>query len=178
MNQEKFKKNKAVFFDRDGVLNLDYGYLHKIKDFKWVDGAKESIKFLNKFNYIVIVVTNQSGVSRGFYREEDINKLHGWMNEELSKINARIDDFFYSIELPGNDKKKFSRRKPSPKMINEAIIKYNLERKDCFLIGDKQTDLEAAKNAKIKGFLFDSKNLYELVKRIIKNKTTKKNKLL
>ena len=171
MNQVKFKKlykNKAVFFDRDGVLNFDSGYLHKIEDFKWIDGAQETIKYLNDLNFLVIVITNQSGVSRGYYTEENIKKLHIWMNSELEKKNAVIDDFFYCTELPSKKNNLQSRRKPSPLMINEAIEKYAISRKKSFLIGDKKTDLEAAKNAKIKGYLFNESNLYKKTLEILK----------
>ena len=166
MNQEKFKKiNKACFLDRDGVLNEDVGYLHKSQDFKWIDGAVEAIKLLKKNNFLVIVITNQSGVGRGFYTSNDVKNLHKWMNKTLKKQGVQIDDFFFSEDLPSSDPN--SRRKPSPKMICEALKKYNLDRTKCFMIGDKQSDLEAAKNAEIKGFLFDSNNLKHLVEEIL-----------
>ena len=167
MNQVKFKKkNKACFLDRDGVINKDIGYLHKVEDFQWIEGAKEAIKFLNKKKFKVIVITNQSGVDRGFYSEEDVINLHLWINGTLKKDEAYIDDFFYSTEMP--NKKEKTRRKPSPKMIHEAFTKYNLDPEQCFLVGDKSTDLEAAKNANIKGFLFDGKNLLVTIEKIIK----------
>jgi len=167
MNQVKFKKkNKACFLDRDGVINKDIGYLHKVEDFQWIEGAKEAIKFLNKKKFKVIVITNQSGVNRGFYSEEDVINLHLWINGILKKDEAYIYDFFYSTEMPNN--KKNTRRKPSPKMINEALKKYNLDPEQCFLVGDKATDLEAAKNANIKGFLFEGKNLLVTIEKIIK----------
>ena len=165
MNQEKFKKfNKAAFLDRDGVINKDIGYLHKIDDFRWIEGAKEAISFLKKKKFFVIIVTNQSGVERGFFSESDVNYLHNWINDELKKSECVIDDFFYSTELPSN---KSVRRKPSPEMINEALIKYNLNKEKCFMIGDKNTDIQCARNAGIKGFLFTGGNLYTHVKKIV-----------
>ena len=166
MNQEKFKKvEKACFLDRDGVINEDTGYVYKIKDFRWIKGAIEAIKLLKKNNFLIIVITNQSGIKRGFYTSNDVKKLHKWMNETLKKQGVQIDDFFFSEDMPTSDPK--SRRKPSPKMINEAIEKYNLDKTKCFMIGDKLSDLEAAKNAEIKGFLFDSNNLKDLVEKIL-----------
>ena len=166
MNQEKFKKfSKAAFLDRDGVINKDIGYLHKIDDFRWIEGAKEAISFLKKKKFFVIIVTNQSGVERGFFSESDVNYLHNWINDELKKSECVIDDFFYSTELPSN---KSVRRKPSPEMINEALIKYNLNKEKCFMIGDKNTDIQCARNAGIKGFLFTGGNLYTQVKKIVK----------
>ena len=166
MNQEKFKKiNKACFLDRDGVLNEDIGYLHKCEDFKWIDGAVEAIKLLKKNNFLVIVITNQSGISRGYFTSKDVINLHEWMNKILKKEGIQINDFFFSEDLPNNNPE--SRRKPSPKMINEAVEKYKLDKTRCFMIGDKLTDLEAAKNAQIKGFLFNKRNLKNFIEKIL-----------
>ena len=166
MNQEKFKKiNKACFLDRDGVLNEDIGYLHKCEDFKWIDGAVEAIKLLKKNNFLVIVITNQSGISRGYFTSKDVTNLHEWMNKILKKEDIQINDFFFSGDLPNNNPE--SRRKPSPKMINEAVEKYNLDKTRCFMIGDKLSDLEAAKNAQIKGFLFNKRNLKNFIEKIL-----------
>ena len=166
MNQEKFKKiNKACFLDRDGVLNEDVGYLHKSQDFKWIDGAVEAIKLLKKNNFLVIVITNQSGISRGYFDSKDVTNLHEWMNKILKKEDIQINDFFFSGDLPNNNPE--SRRKPSPKMINEAVEKYNLDKTRCFMIGDKLSDLESAKNAQIKGFLFNKSNLKNFIEKIL-----------
>ena len=168
MNQEKFKKiNKACFLDRDGVLNEDVGYLHKSQDFKWIDGAVEAIKLLKKNNFLVIVITNQSGISRGYFTSKDVTNLHEWMNKILKKEGIQINDFFFSADLPNNNPE--SRRKPSPKMINEAVEKYNLDKTRCFMVGDKKTDLIAAKNASIKGFLFKGGNLSVKISKILKD---------
>ena len=167
MNQVKFKNyKKAAFLDRDGVINEDTGYLKNIKDFKWVEGAIEALKILKKNNFLIIIISNQSGVSRGFFSEQDVYKLHKWINLQLSKHNIKIDDFFFATELPETGISK-TRRKPSPKMIDEAIEKYNLNRNDCFMIGDKNIDLLAAKNAKIRGFLFEGGNLSYKIKKIL-----------
>ena len=169
MNQVKFEKyNKAAFLDRDGVINEDTGYLHSIKDFKWIKGAIEALKILKKHNYLIIVITNQSGVGRGFYTEKQVNDLHSWINKQLLEHKVKIDDFFFSTELP-TEKIENSRRKPSPLMINEAVKKYNLVKDKCFMIGDKQSDLLAAKNALIKGFLFDGGDLSVKISKILKD---------
>ena len=150
MNQEKFKKiNKACFLDRDGVINEDIGYLYKIEDFKWINGAQNAINYLKKRGYFVIVVTNQSGVKRKFYSKNDVNKLHNWMNEELKKnYNTYIDDFFFSTDLPNSGIN--SDRKPSPIMINNAVKKYNLQLNHCFLVGDKPSDISRQKMLELK----------------------------
>ena len=168
MNQEKFKKiNKACFLDRDGVLNEDVGYLHKSEDFRWINGAVEAIKLLKKNNFLVIVITNQSGVRRGYFTSKDVTNLHEWMNKILKKEGIQINDFFFSEDLPNNNPE--SRRKPSPKMINEAVEKYNLDKTRCFMVGDKKTDLIAAKNASIKGFLFKGGDLSVKISKILKD---------
>ena len=167
MNQVKFKiSQKAAFLDRDGVINEDTGYLHNIKDFRWVEGAIEALKILKENNFLIIVISNQSGVARGFFSEQDVHNLHKWINIQLSEHNIKIDDFFFATELPDTEISK-TRRKPSPKMIDEAIEKYNLNRNDCFMIGDKNIDLLAAKNAKIRGFLFEGGDLSYKIKKIL-----------
>ena len=167
MNQVKFKiSQKAAFLDRDGVINEDTGYLHNIKDFRWIEGAIEALKILKENNFLIIIVSNQSGVARGYFSEQDVHNLHKWINLQLSKHNIKIDDFFFATELPEAEISK-SRRKPSPRMIEEAIEKYNLKRDDCFMIGDKNIDVLAAKNAKIRGFLFEGGNLSYKIKKIL-----------
>lgn len=169
MNQVKSEKfNKAAFLDRDGTLNEDTGFLYKIKDFRWIKGAVNALRILKKNNFLIIVVTNQSGVSRGFYSENDIKKLHKWMNQQLLKYDLMIDDFFFATDLPNNNNIN-SRRKPSPAMLNEAVEKYNLDKNKCFMLGDKQTDIEAAKNAQIKGFLFKGNDLSVKISKILKD---------
>ena len=167
MNQVKFKiSQKAAFLDRDGVINEDTGYLNNIKDFKWIEGAIEALKILKENNFLIIIISNQSGVSRGYFSEQDVHNLHKWINLQLSEHNVKIDDFFFSTEHPDTENSK-TRRKPSPRMIEEAIEKYNLNRDDCFMIGDKDIDILAAKKAKIKGFLFEGGNLSYKIKKIL-----------
>ena len=167
MNQVKFKfSQKAAFLDRDGVINEDTGYLYNIKDFKWIEGAIEALKILKENNFLIIIISNQSGVSRGYFSKKDVHNLHKWINLQLSEHNVKIDDFFFATEHPDTETSK-TRRKPSPRMIEEAIEKYNLNRDDCFMIGDKDIDVLAAKNAKIRGFLFEGGNLSYKIKKIL-----------
>ena len=127
----------------------------------------EAIKLLKKNNFLVIVITNQSGISRGYFTAKDVTNLHEWMNKILKKEGIQINDFFFSEDLPNNNPE--SRRKPSPKMINEAVEKYNLDKTRCFMVGDKKTDLIAAKNASIKGFLFKGGDLSVKISKILKD---------
>ena len=168
MNQEKIKlnKKKAVFLDRDGVINKDLGYVCSIEKFIWIEGALDSIEYLKKNDFLVIVISNQSGVSRGFFAEEEVKEFHKWINSQLFlKKKVTIDDFFFCTDLPGTP---YSKRKPSPGMINDAIKKYNIDKHKSFLIGDKRTDVLAAKNANLRGYLFRGGNLFIKIREILR----------
>ena len=144
--------------------------MHKIDDFEWINGAVKSIKLLKDLGFLIIVVTNQSGVFRGFYTENEVKKLHEFMNNELkNKHGVKIDDFFFfSTDDPKITKFNQTRRKPSPGMIIEATQKYNINKSLSFLIGDKESDIMAAKNAGITGFLFEGGNLFDKIQEILK----------
>lgn len=156
----------AAFLDRDGVINKDKGYLFKIQEFEWVEGSKQAIKFLNDKNFHVFVVSNQSGIARGYYSEKDVKKLHKYINLELRKIGAQIDDFFISPYHP-EIKKKFEKlshlRKPNTGMLELASKNWQVDKKNSFLIGDKNSDIECAKNFGIPGYLFSNENLLNFI---------------
>jgi len=162
------QQRQAVFFDRDGVLNVDHGYIYCQQDFEWMPGAIEAIRFLNDHNYQVFVITNQSGIARGFYKEEDVQLLHQFMNEELQKQGAHIDAFYYCPHHVDGTVAKYQTscacRKPKPGMIHRALEEWAVDSKHSFIIGDKPSDVEAAKAAGIPGYLFTGGNLYEFVK--------------
>ena len=158
---------KAVFLDRDGVLNKDFGYVHKIRDIKWVDGAIDTIKLFNKLNYLVFVVTNQSGIAKGLYSEKDVNLLHNYINSELQIISAHIDEFFFSPFHPDNSKEYLHLshlRKPEIGMLELAESKWAIDKSKSFLIGDKSSDIECAENFSIRGHLFKKGNLLNFIK--------------
>lgn len=162
---------KAVFFDRDGVLNVDTGYVHRIEDLQWIQGARETVAWLKKNSWLIIVVTNQSGVARGYYSENDVKLFHRAMNRELEKNGGWIDDFFYCPDLPGAPVAKYNKdsdwRKPKPGMILAAMRKYDLSPQRCFLYGDGERDIQAAEAAGIQGFLFKGGNLYDFVRQTL-----------
>ena len=164
------KIKPAVFLDRDGVINIDKKYVHKIVDFEWIKGSKEAIKFLKEKNYYIFVVTNQSGIARGYYAEDDVISLHLHINDELKKINTSIDEFFYSPYHPINKKlyKELSHlRKPNTGMLELATKNWNIDLSKSFLIGDSKTDMECAKNFGIDGYLFEGGSLLHFVENII-----------
>lgn len=170
------KRNKAIFFDRDGVLNIDKGYVYRSDDFIWIEGAIEAIRFARLHGFLTFVVTNQSGIARGFYSLDHMFQLHDWINEELKKYETKIDHFFY---CPYHDHGTVAEytvldhpdRKPNPGMILKAITEFSVIREGSLLIGDKQTDLEAARRAGIEGLLFQGGNLCKLLENWYKQKT-------
>lgn len=161
-------KKKAVLFDRDGVLNVDSGYVYRYKNLCWIDGAREAVARLTKEGWLLFVVTNQSGVARGLYTEQDVMELHRQMNKELGKYGGNITEFFFCPHLNGAKISRYNVdcdcRKPKPGMIIQAINKYSLIKENTFLIGDSERDIEAAIQAGIKGFLFEGSNLNSFLK--------------
>lgn len=148
----------ALFLDRDGVLNVDRGYVSRVEDFEWIDGAAKTVRTFNERNWYVFVVTNQSGIARGYYTEDDMTDLHAWMTEELGKQDARIDRIYHcpfheAGEIERYRKDSFD-RKPKPGMLLQAMADFPVKREASFLIGDKPTDIEAARAAGVGGFLF------------------------
>ena len=141
---------RAVFLDRDGVINEDIGYVGSWDRFKFLNGAIDGIKLLNKLGYRVIVVTNQSGIGRGFYSEDDFFRLTKKMLDELTLQDARIDAVFACPHYFADKKKYCDCRKPKPGMILKALKIYNLSPKLSFLVGDKKSDINSANAAGIK----------------------------
>ena len=157
----------AAFLDRDGVINKEKGYLYRIDDFEWIEGAKESIKYLNDNGYYVFVVTNKSGIAKGYYNEKDVTALHDYINNELKNTNAHIDEFFISPYHPDNTKEYLhlsNLRKPGIGMLELAESKWAIDKSKSFLIGDKNSDIECAKNFLIRGHLFKKGNLLNFIK--------------
>ena len=152
-------KRKAVFFDRDGVLNVDFGYVFQSENWQWVSGAINAIKWCNDNGYLVIVVTNQSGVARGYYSETDVIRLHEWVKEDLHKRHANIDAFYYCPHYPGAAVAEYAVectcRKPQPGMLLAAIAKYDIDVAFSVLFGDKPSDIEAANAAGVQGVLVE-----------------------
>jgi D-glycero-D-manno-heptose 1,7-bisphosphate phosphatase len=151
-------RRPAVFFDRDGVLNVDKDYLYKVEDFEWMPGAREAIRLCNDLGYYAFVVTNQSGVARGYYGVDDIHRLHDWMSSDLAAIGAHIDDFQY---CPYHEEGTVAayravsdRRKPAPGMILDCLKSWPVRIEGSLLVGDKMRDIEAAIAAGIPGHLF------------------------
>ncbi len=160
-------EKKAVFFDRDGVLNTDDGYVHSMDALHWVEGAREVVGALSKKGYLIFVVTNQSGVARGYYTEEDVKTLHRQMNQEFAAYGGAVTEFFYCPHLEGAAVARYDVccdcRKPKPGMILTAMEKYGIFPTNAVLFGDGARDIEAAQRAGIEGFLFPGGNIKDFV---------------
>ena len=152
--------NKAVFLDRDGTINIEKNYLYRIEDFEFIPGVPEAIKMLNDAGYLVIVVTNQAGIARGYYTEEDMHKLHRHIDEELKKYDAHIDAYYFCPHHPiygiGEYKQECHCRKPKDGMLQKAIEEYSINVSESYIIGDKVSDVLAGNKCSITGILVRS----------------------
>ncbi len=161
------RRRPAVFLDRDGVLNEDLGYTYRPEDLRWLPGAREAVKQLNASGSYVFVVTNQAGVARGLYGENDVKRFHAQMDRELAEIGAHIDEYIYCPYHPDGSVATYRRdsacRKPEPGMIVELMGRWPLDLDRSFLVGDKETDLAAAAAAGLPGVLYRDGALNELV---------------
>jgi len=157
----------ALFFDRDGVINIDTGYVYQREIFVWVDGAIDAIRVAKKAGYLVFVVTNQSGVARGYFTEQHVKDLHEWMNQTLRQHGTLIDQFYYCPHHPDGILYEYAIscncRKPLPGMILRAVTEWQVDTGRSFLVGDKESDMEAAVNAGIRGLLFRGSDLYSFI---------------
>lgn len=137
---------RAVFLDRDGTINIEKEYLYRIADFEFIPGAPDAIRLLNQAGIMVIVVTNQSGVARGYYTEEDVENLHRHIAGELNSAGAHVDAWLYCPHHPdgrGSYALTCTCRKPLPGMLLEAAARYDIDLEQSTIIGDKPADIEA-----------------------------------
>lgn len=148
----------AAFFDRDGVINRDHGYVGSPDRFELVEGAARAIRLCRDAGYQVFVVTNQAGVAQGYFEEDDVKALNDHMRALLAADGAEIDDIRYCPHHPEAKRpayrKACSCRKPEAGMILDLAKAWSVDRARSFLIGDKESDLEAARHAHVNGFLY------------------------
>ena len=153
---------KTIFLDRDGVINKEVEYLFRISDFEFIDGIFETCLYFQKLGYEIVIVTNQSGIARGYYNENDYHKLTEWMLGQFNNNGINILDTFY---CPHGPESLCECRKPKPGMLIEAKDKYNISMNDSWMIGDSESDIKAANAAGISktilvrsGHLIDESN--------------------
>jgi D-glycero-D-manno-heptose 1,7-bisphosphate phosphatase len=153
---------KTIFLDRDGVINKEVRYLYRLSSFEFIDGIFEACLYFHKLDYKIVIITNQSGIARGYYTENDYLELTEWMLDQFNDNGINILDTFY---CPHDPESLCECRKPKPGLLIEAKDKYNISMKDSWMIGDKETDIEAANLAGINntilvrsGHLIDESN--------------------
>jgi D-glycero-D-manno-heptose 1,7-bisphosphate phosphatase len=153
----------AVFLDRDGVLNRDFGHVGSPDRFEWMPGALSAVRRLNETGYYVFLISNQAGVARGLYNERHVQHLHQWMQRALRTEGAHLDDIRYCPDHPEALELRYKRssgwRKPEPGMILDLIRAWPLDLERSFVVGDKETDMEAARRAGVPGFLYSGGDL-------------------
>jgi len=162
----------AVFLDRDGVLIHDVGYPHREDQLAFVPGAAEAVRRLNTLGYLVVIVTNQSGVARGMFTHGQMQAFNDLIVRRLAAKGARIGAVYacpYHAEAvdPAWRHPDHPDRKPNPGMIHRAIADHGIDPKRAFMIGDRPSDMEAARRAGIPGFLFDGGNLDDFVRDLL-----------
>lgn len=162
----------AAFLDRDGVLNVDDGYIGTRDRIRWMPGVVTAIRALNEAGYLVFVITNQSGVARGMFGEQDVRDLHDWMRSELQRDGARIDDFRFCPHHAAGSVADYAVdcecRKPKPGMLRDLMSAWPVRAQGSFVIGDKPSDVEAAKAAGLPGFLFAGGDLAAFVDDVLR----------
>ena len=148
-------KQPAFFFDRDGTLIQEKNYLSDLSDIAFFPSVAQTLKRITALGYKLIVITNQSGVARGYFNEEFVQKVHRLLNQVLEKDQIQIDDFFYCPHHPSEGNAPYVQdckcRKPNPGLIFEAQKKYDLDLENSYMVGDKLCDIQLAKNAGVNG---------------------------
>ena len=166
--------NKAIFLDRDGTINVEKDYIYKCEDLVFEEGSVEALKTFKNLGYILIVVSNQSGIARGYFTEEDLKAFNDNMNEKLKEESVEITEFYCCPHHPdglAEYKKVCDCRKPNNKMLEDAIKKYNIDREKSYMIGDKVSDIGAGLKSKLKTVLVKTGYGLKDMEKIDKNET-------
>jgi len=165
----KRRVRPCAFLDRDGVLNIDHGYTHRREDLQWTEGAREAVRMLNESGHLVVVATNQAGVARGYYDEAAVHAFHAHMAEQLAEAGAHVDAFYHCPyhedgQVPQYRQAGHPDRKPNPGMLLKAMADLPIQREGSFLVGDRDSDMGAARAAGLPGYLYAGGNLLEFVR--------------
>lgn len=142
---------RAAFLDRDGVINVDRGYVYRAEDFEFVSGVFEGASMLQRLGFALVVISNQSGIGRGLYSESDLLTLNAWMIQQFEQRSIHVDGVFYCPHHPtealGRYRCECDCRKPAPGMLRRAAHELNLDLKRSAIFGDRESDLQAGANA-------------------------------
>jgi D-glycero-D-manno-heptose 1,7-bisphosphate phosphatase len=146
-------KIPAVFLDRDGVINHDAGYVWRTQEIRFIDGIFHLVGAIRAAGFLTIVVTNQAGVARGYFTEEDVRRLHDWLRKEFRTHGVEIDAFYYCPFHPAGTIPRYRAdspdRKPAPGMILRAAAEWSVDLSRSVLVGDKESDIEAGRRARV-----------------------------
>lgn len=171
MHQATGSARPAAFFDRDGVINIDHGYVYKAEQLEFVEGTAAALRACREAGHLVFIVTNQSGIARGYFDEGALNRFHEHLCAQLAAQGACIDDIRYCPHLEEAVVPAYRRgcncRKPAPGMLLDLAQTWSVDLKRSFMIGDKPSDMMAAAAAGVRGYQFAGGNLHALVESIL-----------
>lgn len=159
---------KAIFFDRDDTLIIDQGYMYKTSDLNYFPDTIETLKSLTEQGYLLFIVTNQSGVGRGYFSIDQMHKFNENLIQDLKSKKVIIQDIAFCPHAPDDG---CVCRKPRPKMILDLCQKYNIDQSQSFMFGDKQSDLEAGENAKLKSFILHGNDIKDVLSHVLASKS-------
>ena len=158
--------NKAIFLDRDGTINVDCGYVYRVEDLALLPGAAEAMKMFQERGFLLIVITNQSGVGRGYFTMDDVAVFNHALDEELARHGVKIDDYFICPHGPEDGSEC---RKPLPYLVQKAIEKYDIDANESYMFGDKKSDVECGESAGVKSYRITAENsLLDWAERVLK----------
>lgn len=166
--------NKAIFLDRDGTINREKNYLYKAEDFEFLPGVIEALKLLQDAGFLLILITNQSGIARGYYEEADFLSLNGWMLEELEKQGVIIQKVYYCPHLPNAKIEKYRKvctcRKPQLGLYQQAVQEFEIDLSKSYAIGDKVRDCSICEKTLCRGFLISENEKEEIIFQVKKGR--------
>lgn len=164
-----WRRKPALLLDRDGTMNLDRGWVHRPEDFHWLDGAREAIRWANDRGILVLVLTNQAGIARGYYTEEEFRAFTAWIDRELAAAGAHVDATYHCPHHPTAGQGEYRRecrcRKPAPGLIERALANWGFDPARSVMVGNAEHDVEAAAAAGIRAVRFAGGSLLDCVER-------------